>query len=126
MGSDGMTQAAERWAAQVGFALTGAQVAELLGRSEQAISSDPGLLRLPHSDGRLAYPAFQFDGGRQVPGVAEIVKALDGALTPAGVAAWLTGANDAFGRRRPIELLAAGDLPAVLSIARRLAGRARQ
>ncbi len=118
--------ATSAWVDQVGFSLTGAQVADLLGRSEQAVSKDARLLRLARSDGRPAYPAFQFDGRRQLPGVAEVVRVLSGALTPAGIAAWLTGTNPALDERRPLDALASGGTDAVLVVARRLAARAAQ
>ena len=116
--------ATSAWVDQVGFSLTGAQVADLLGRSEQAVSKDARLLRLPRSDGRPAYPAFQFDGRRQLPGVAEVVRVLSAALTPAAIAAWLTGTNPALNERRPLDGLASSDADAVLGVARRLAARA--
>ena len=116
--------AEKAWVGQVGYCLTQVDTAELLGRSEQAVSKDPRLLRLERSDGRPAYPAFQFDGRRQVRGVAEVVRALDGAVQPATLAAWLTGAQPALGGRRPIDALAAGEGSAVLAIAKRLAARA--
>lgn len=50
--------------AWVGYCLTQVDTAELLGRSEQAVSKDRRLLRLERSDGRPVYPAFQFDGRR--------------------------------------------------------------
>ncbi len=116
--------ARQAWVAQVGYCLTQADTARLLGRSEQAVSKDPRLLRLERSDGRPAYPAFQFDGRRQVEGVAEVVRALSGAVQPATIAAWLTGSQPALGGRRPIDALAGGDQEEVLAIARRLAARA--
>ncbi len=112
------------WVDQVGYSLTQADVAQLLGRTEQAISKDSRLLRLSRSDGRPAYPVFQFDGRRQAPGVAEVVRALKAALQPAAIAAWLTGTNGALGGRRPIDALVAGDEQAVLAVASRLAARA--
>lgn len=108
------------WVGQVGYSLTGAQVAELLGRSEQAIADDDRLLRLRRSDGRPAYPAFQFEGRRPLPGVAEVVALLTRSLTPAGVAAWLTGINPALDGRRPLDVLASGDVTAVLAVAKQL------
>lgn len=115
--------AAQAWVSQVGYCLTQADAAQLLGRSEQAVSKDARLLRLERSDGRPAYPAFQFDGRRQVPGVADVVRALDSAVLPATIAAWLTGGQPALGGGRPIDSLLAGDIDPVLAIARRLAER---
>lgn len=112
--------AGRAWVDQVGLSLTAAQVAELLGRSEQAISGDGRLLRLERSDGEAAYSAFQFDGRRQLPGVADVMRVLSGSLTPGGTAAWLTGISPALGERRPLDVLAGGDIAAVLTIAKRM------
>jgi hypothetical protein len=114
------------WVEQVGYSLTQSDVAELLRRSEQAISKDSRLLRLVRSDGRPVYPVFQFDGGRQTPGVADVVRTLSGSLMPAAIAAWLTGDNAALEGRRPIDALRVGDEQSVLAIARRLAARAER
>lgn len=116
--------ATQAWVEQVGFCLTQAEVAALLGRSEQAVSKDSRLLRLPRRDGRPAYPAFQFDGRHQVPGLADVVGVLVGPLQPATVAAWLTGAQPTLGGRRPVDALRDGDAEAVVTVARRLAERA--
>lgn len=118
--------ATRAWVEQVGYSLTPADVAELLGRSERSVSEDGGLLRLRRSDGRLAYPTFQFDGPRQVPGVAQVVRALDGVLQPRAIAAWLTGIQPALDGRRPIDALRDGDIDAVVTLARRLCGQSRQ
>ncbi len=119
--SDIATQA---WVAQVGYSLTQTATAVLLGRSEQAVSKDPRLLRLERSDGHPAYPMFQFDGRRPVPGLSEVVRALRGALGPAAIAAWLTGVQPSLAGRRPLDVLHDdGGTEAVVSVARRLAGR---
>ncbi|MGH9129188.1 MAG: hypothetical protein ACRDY2_09530 [Acidimicrobiales bacterium] len=115
--------AAQAWVDQVGYCLTQAETAELLRRSEQAVSKDTRLLRLARSDGRPAYPAFQFDGRRQVPGLGEVVRVLNVALLPATIAAWLTGTQPGLEGRRPLDALADGDYEAVLAVARRLAER---
>lgn len=115
--------ATRAWVDQVGYSLTQADVAELLGHSEQAVAEDARLLRLGRSDGRPAYPMFQFDGRRQVPGVDLVVRTLDGALHPRGIAAWLTGIQPALDGRCPIDMLRGGELDAVLTVARRLAER---
>ena len=118
--------ASRAWVEQVGFSLTQSDVAELLGRSEQAISKDRRLLRLIRSDARPVYPIFQFDGRRQTPGVADAVRVLSGALQPATIAAWLTGNNAALDGRRPIDALRVGDEQPVMAVARRLAARAER
>ncbi len=112
------------WVAQVGYSLTQGDVAALLGRSEQAVSKDRRLLRLVRSDGRPAYPIFQFDGRRQTDGVAEVVRVLTGPLGPPAIAAWMTGRNPALGDRRPIDALRVGEREQVVGLARRLADRA--
>ncbi len=119
--SDIATQA---WVDQVGYCLTQADTAALLDRSEQAVSKDSRLLRLNRSDGRPAYPAFQFDGRRQIPGTAEALQILAGTLEPATIAAWLTGAQPQFGGRRPIDMLAGAEHQDAIDLAKRLAERA--
>jgi hypothetical protein len=115
--------ATQAWVAQVGYSLTQSATAELLGRSEQAVSKDPRLVRLERSDGRPAYPMFQFDGRKQVAGIHDVVRTLQGALTPAGIAAWLTGTVPQLGNRRPIDCLRAGEIQEVVSLAQRLGDR---
>jgi hypothetical protein len=115
----------QSWVEQVGPSLTQRDTAKLLDHSEQAVSKDNRLLRLYRQDGRPVYPVVQFDGRRQKPGVAEVVATLDGAVGNFAVASWLTAANEALGGRRPIDLLALGEIETVLSVARRLANRMR-
>jgi hypothetical protein len=112
-----------QWAEQIGPALTQADVARLLGKSEQAVSKDRRLLRLEGRDGRLAYPIVQFDGRRQRPGVGEVVQRLAGVARPLTVASWLTAPNPSLGGRRPVDALAAGEVDEVLLVADRLARR---
>lgn len=112
------------WALQIGPSLAQRDVARLLGRSEQAASKDTRLLRIHNRDGRPVYPVFQFDGRRQKPGVASVVKTLAGVLEPLTVASWFTGPNRALGGRAPIEALDDGDIDATVAVARRLANRA--
>jgi hypothetical protein len=112
------------WAAQIGAALHQADVARLLGKSEQAVSKDQRLLRIRNRDGRPVYPAVQFDGRQQLFGIAEVVAVLGPVLDALTVASWLTSPARALGHRRPVELLRAGDAAAVLPLARRLAASA--
>jgi hypothetical protein len=113
----------QAWVDQVGPSLTQRDTARLMDRTEQAISKDARLLRVHRRDGRPVYPVVQFDGRHQKQGVAEVIAALDGAMGELAVASWLTAANDGLAARRPIDVLADGDINAVLAIARRLARR---
>ncbi|MGN6245613.1 MAG: hypothetical protein ACTHQ3_18335 [Motilibacteraceae bacterium] len=111
------------WAEQVGPALTQSDTARLLGKSEQAVSKDPRLLRVRNRDGRPVYPVVQFDGRSQRPGVAEVVAALAPVLAPLTVASWLTTPNPELLGARPVDALA-DDASTVLTLARRLAAAA--
>lgn len=112
------------WGAQVGPALTQGDTARLLRKSVQAVSKDRGLLRVVNSDGRPVYPLVQFEGRRQVPGLAEVVRTLGAVMEPLAVAGWLTTANATLGNR-PIDSLRDGDagVDAVRAAVRRLAAR---
>jgi hypothetical protein len=112
----------EVWAARVGPALAQADVALLLGKTEQAVSKDRRLLRVRNRDGRPVYPVLQFDGRRQLPGVADVVKVLTG-LEPLTVAGWLSSPL-AGEDRTPIELLRSGRLDDVVKAAHRVAADA--
>lgn len=112
------------WAEQVGPALTQSDTARLLGKSEQAVSKDPRLLRVRNRDGRPVYPVVQFDGRSQCRGVGEVVTTLGAVLAPLTIASWLTTANPDLHGARPVEALA-DDPAAVMTLARRLAAAAR-
>lgn len=113
-----------RWAAQVGPALSQRDTARLLDKSEQAVSKDRRLLRIRNRDGRPVYPAVQFDGRRPLPGVAEVLDALGEATAPIEVLAWLTGRLPSLDDRRPVDVLRAGDVDAVVAAAQRFAALA--
>lgn len=113
------------WADQVGPSLSQRDTARLLGRTEQAVSKDPRLLRARRRDGRPVYPVVQFDGRRQSPGVSQVVGAMNGAVSDLTIASWLTAPNDGLQGRRPIDALAAGHLAPVLAVANRFANHMR-
>jgi hypothetical protein len=77
------------------------------------------VLALPTRDGRVGYPAFQFDSsGEPLPGLPRVLDALDPARSHAWRdAAWLTAAHPALGGASPAEALRAGDLDPVLAAA---------
>jgi hypothetical protein len=111
------------WGAQLGPVLSQRDVARLLGRTEQAVSKDRRLLRLVNRDGRPVYPVVQFDGRRQLPGIADVVSVLVPVVSPLTVAAWLTAQHGGV-RRRPIDALRDGETAGVVELARRFADRA--
>lgn len=112
------------WSEQLGPALSQRDVAWLLGRSEQAVSKDARLLRLRNRDGRPVYPVVQFRGRGTLPGVAEVLRLLDGVVEPLTSASWLTAPNRALGSARPVDVLRDGRIAEVLAVAGRFAARA--
>jgi hypothetical protein len=113
-----------QWSGQVGPSLTQADVARLLGKSEQAVSKDQRLLRIRNRDGRPVYPVLQFQGRGQLSGLAEVIGVLLGSLQPLTVASWLTSEHAGLGQRRPVDALRDGDVDQVAALARRLAASA--
>jgi hypothetical protein len=110
------------WTQQLGPVYTQGQVAELLGKSKQAVSTDKGLLRLEMRDGRIGYPVFQFEGDRILPGIPHVVQALSTvAATTWTVASWLTSSSSDLGGETPLERLRRGDVSDVSRVADRLA-----
>lgn len=97
-------------------------MAGLLGKSKQAISADPGLLRLELRSGQLGYPVFQFDGRRILPGVREVVATLTPVMaTTWTIASWLTSPQPSLDGDRPLDRLRAGDVTPVAAAAARAA-----
>lgn len=119
MAQDGDDRA---WAAQLGPAYRQLDVARLLGKSKQAVSSDRGLLKLEMRNRDIAYPAFQFDGRRTLPGIRSVIAVLDPAVATAWTtASWLTSPTDALDGQTPVQALRRGAADAVLDLARRTA-----
>lgn len=110
------------WAEQIGPVYRQGDVAALLGKSKQAVSEDRRLVRLEMRSGAIGYPAFQFDGRRVLPGIAEVVAQLAPVVETAWtVASWLTSLQPALHGARPLDRLRAGDVDAVTSAARQVA-----
>jgi hypothetical protein len=114
-GSDDVSAADAAWAAQLGPALTEADVARLLGRAAEAVARAPELLRLQQRESaERVYPLFQFTADGQVPGVADVLAMLSPVLSPLTIASWLTSRNRQLDGARPIDLLRAGGADPVL------------
>jgi hypothetical protein len=75
--------------------------------SRQAVNKRKGLLALTTGNGRVVYPAFQFEGRRLIEGLDEILSALPPSLVSRWtVASWLTSPEVALEGERPIDVLA--------------------
>lgn len=78
---------------------------------------------VPHPDKtareRDIYPAFQFEGGKPIKAVQEVLDAFAGRKAPWKLALWFTSGNGWLpGNARPVDLLT-NDPPAVIAAARR-------
>jgi hypothetical protein len=118
------------WHKHLGPLYTSKQVRDLMGHGTRQSVSDLAkrrrLLALPQSDGRLAFPAFQFTaGGQRLRGLERILEAFDGAIeTPYSVASWFVTPEPALEQRTPAEWLRGGRSEArALEAARRYAER---
>lgn len=110
------------WADQIGPVYRQGDVAELLGKTKQAVSADRRLLKLELRSGEIGYPVVQFDGRRVHPGIGEVVETLaDVVATPWTTASWLTSGNADLRGFTPIEMLRAGEVDEVVTLARRWA-----
>jgi hypothetical protein len=112
----------QAWADQVGPVYRQGDVAGLLGKSKQAVSGDRRLLRLELRSGTIGYPAFQFDGRQQTPGLGAIVEPLLPVVqTSWTIASWLTSPQPDLGYDRPLGLLRSGRAVDAYAAARRFA-----
>lgn len=110
------------WSDQLGPVYRQASVAQLLGKSRQAVAADQRLLRLELRNGAIGYPAFQFDGRRLLPGMAEVVTVLATEVASTWtIASWLTSPQPSLASGRPLDLLRSGEADAVARAARAFA-----
>ncbi len=93
-----------------GGALTSEQVAEVLGISRQAVDkrrSSNQLLALTQGRRGYSYPSFQFDDGKTLKGLEEVLAELS-ALDPWMQMVFFTNTNERLGGKTPIESLQKG------------------
>lgn len=78
------------------------------------------LLAVPGPSGRRIYPTIQFGpDGALLPGLAEVRAALP-TQDPWAVLGFLVGPDPRLGDRRPVDLMRAGQVDAVIAAARRM------
>lgn len=100
-------------AADLARSLSIREVADMTGRSPSAIARSAGRSLYAYHLGRsLRFPAWQFDDGRPLPGLATVVPALRDGLTPMTVEARMTcAAPEILDGLSPVEWLARGGDP---------------
>ena len=102
-----------------GGTLTSEQVAEVLGISRQAVDkrrSSNQLLALTQGKRGYSYPSFQFDDGRTIPGLEEVLGQLK-SLDPWMQMVFFTNPHERLGGKTPIERLQKGSIEDVKSVA---------
>ena len=120
---DPLARTAARYAALLATALTTREAAGLLGTGESRVRQrlkDKTLYGVKAGrENRL--PAFQFEGGKEVPGIGEVLRQVDRSLHPVALSNWFTLPNpDLYldeGEERavsPREWLLSGGAPGVL------------
>ena len=93
-----------------GGALSSEQVAKVLGISRQAVDkrrSSNQLLALTQGRRGYSYPSFQFEDGRTIRGLEEVLAHLK-SLDPWMQMVFFTSPNERLGRKTPIESLQKG------------------
>jgi hypothetical protein len=93
-----------------GGALSSVQVAEVLGISRQAVDkrrSSNQLLALTQGRRGYSYPSFQFEDGKTIRGLEEVLARLK-SLDPWMQMVFFTGRNERLGGKTPIEGLQKG------------------
>jgi hypothetical protein len=121
---DPIARGATEFAALLSSALGVGEAARRLGvqpaRIRQRLVGPPRSLYGVKRDGEWWLPLFQFTPDGLLPGIAEVIEALDPELNPVAVWRWFTSPNPDLERAEgdppasPLEWLRAGHPPAVL------------
>jgi hypothetical protein len=104
---------------KLGGTLSAEQVSELIGISRQAIDrrrSQNHLIGLTQGKRGYAYPAFQFEDGKTLDGLKEVLDALSG-HDPWMQSIFFANANDRLTGRTPLDALRQGKTEAVVRAA---------
>lgn len=89
-GPDPLARTAARYVALLASALTTREAAEVLEVGESRVRQrlGEGTLYGVKAGRENRLPAFQFEGGKEVPGIAEVLQAIDRSLHPVAVLNW--------------------------------------
>lgn len=104
---------------KLGGSLSVEQVSELIGISRQAVDkrrSQNQLIGLTQGKRGYAYPAFQFEDGKTIDGLKEVLDALSG-HDPWMQSIFFANGNDRLNHRTPLDALRQGETEAVVRAA---------
>ncbi len=104
---------------KLGGTLSAQQVSELIGISRQAVDrrrSQNQLIGLTQGKRGYAYPAFQFEDGKTLDGLKEVLDALSG-HDPWMQSIFFASGNDRLNGRTPLDALRQGKTEAVVRAA---------
>jgi excisionase family DNA binding protein len=89
-GPDPLARTAAKYVALLASALTTKEAAEVLEVSESRVRQrlGEGTLYGVKAGRENRLPAFQFEGGKEVPGIAQVLKRIDRSLHPVAVLNW--------------------------------------
>ena len=101
-------------------ALSATEVAEMLGTSRQTPHDrvQAGTLLAVKDNGRLLFPAWQFDADQSdgvLGGLADVLRALCVPMTGLATAKWFVTPKPDLGDRSPVQALSAGDVDSVVA-----------
>jgi hypothetical protein len=129
-GPDPLARTAAKYVALLASALTTKEAAGVLEVGESRVRQrlGEGTLYGVKAGRENRLPAFQFEGGKEVPGIAQVLKRIDRSLHPVAVLNWYTLPNpDLFldeEEARPVSprqwLLSGGDPEVVVHLAEEL------
>ena len=121
--TDPLARTAARYAALLATALTTREAAGLLGTGESRVRQrlKEKTLYGVKAGRENRFPAFQFDGGKEVPGMGEVLRHVDRSLHPVALSNWFTLPNpdlyldeEEESAVSPREWLLSGGAPGVL------------
>jgi len=120
---DLLARTAARYAAMLATALTTREAAALLGTGASRVRQrlKDGTLYGVKAGRENRLPAFQFEGGKEVPGIGEVLRHVDRSVHPVALSNWFTLPNpdlhldeEEEGAVSPREWLLSGGAPEVL------------
>lgn len=123
---DAVLDSDQFWEEHLGPMYDAKGVAALLGDRSKPLTrqavSKRALLGVKTGNGRVFYPAFQFEGRQPVGGLDKVLRTVDPHLLSRWtLASWLISPERDLDNARPIDVLRSGDVDRVVAVASRWA-----